>query len=55
MAFLAAEFGEGIHVRLLRHSASTFEAALASETQPYTLQQLVDRFRAWLDTSWPAQ
>lgn len=55
MAFLAAEFGEGIHARLLRSSASTFEAALASETQPYTPQQLFDRFRAWLDTVRPEQ
>jgi hypothetical protein len=49
MAFLATEFGEGIHARLLRNSASTFEAALASETQPYSLEQLFDLFRKWLD------
>lgn len=49
MAFLAAEFGENIHARLLRNPASTFEAALASETKPYSLPDLFDRFRKWLD------
>ena len=49
MAFLAAAFDEDIHARLLRNSASTFEAALASETKPYSLPQLFDRFRKWLD------
>lgn len=55
MAFLAAEFGEGIHARLLRNPASTFEAALAGETQPYSPQQLFDRFRTWLDAIRPEQ
>jgi hypothetical protein len=49
MLFLATEFGEGIHARLLRDSASTFEAALASETQTSSPQLLFDRFRKWLD------
>ena len=49
MAFLAAEFGEDIHARLLRNPAQTFEAALASETKPYSLPELFDRFRKWLD------
>lgn len=49
MAFLAAEFGEDIHARLLRNSATTFEAALASETKPYSLGELFDRLRKWLD------
>jgi hypothetical protein len=53
MAFLAAEFGEDIHARLLRNPANTFEAALASETQKYSLTQLFDRFRHWLDTVQP--
>ncbi len=53
MAFLSAEFGEGVHARLLRNPANTFEAALASETQPYSTQQLFDRFRKWLDTIQP--
>jgi len=53
MAFLAAEFGEGVHTRLLRNTANTFEAALASETQPYSSQQLFERFRKWLDTVQP--
>ena len=45
MAFLAADFSEDIHARLLRNPASTFEAALASETKPYFLPELFDRFR----------
>ena len=49
MAFLAAEFGEDIHARLLRNPANTFEAALAAETKPYSLQELFDRFRKWLE------
>jgi len=48
MAFLAAEFGEEIHARLLRNPADSFEAALASETRPHTLVQLFDRFQKWL-------
>jgi hypothetical protein len=48
MAFLAAQFGEDIHARLLRNGASTFEAALADETKPYPVQELFDRFRTWL-------
>ena len=53
MAFLAAEFGEDIHARLLRNPASTFEAALASETKPYSLVELFERFRKWLDQIQP--
>ena len=53
MAFLATTFGEEIHARLLRNSASTFEAAWASETQQYSPTQLFDRFREWLDTLQP--
>jgi hypothetical protein len=51
MAFLAAQFGEGIHVRLLRNTASTFDAALAEETKPYSPSELFDRFRNWLDST----
>lgn len=51
MAFLAAEFGEGIHERLLRSGASTFDEALASETQPHPLGELLTRFRRWLAAS----
>jgi len=48
MAFLAAEFGEGVHERLLRSGARTFDEALATETRPYSLSELFDRFRRWL-------
>jgi hypothetical protein len=53
MAFLASEFGESIHTRLLRNRADTFEAAWAEETQPYSPQQLFEQFRKWLDTTKP--
>lgn len=53
MAFLASEFGEEVHARLLRNSASTFDTAFANETRPYSTQQLFDRFRRWLDTVQP--
>jgi hypothetical protein len=52
MAFLAAEFGEDVHARLLRSSAKTFEAALADETQS-SPSQLFDRFGKWLDAVQP--
>ncbi len=51
MAFLAAQFGEDIHARLLRSSAGTFDAAFANETKPYALPELFNRFREWLDRS----
>lgn len=51
MAFLAAEFGEGIHERLLRSGASTFDEALASETKPYLQSELLSRFRQWVTDS----
>lgn len=53
MAFLADKFGESIHAKLLRNPAATFEAALASETKPYSLAQLFDLFRKWLDERQP--
>jgi hypothetical protein len=51
MAFLAVEFGEDVHRRLLQSPADTFEAALANETKPYSSQLLLERFRKWLDTA----
>jgi hypothetical protein len=48
MAFLAAEFGEGVHERLLRSGAPTFEEALTSETKPLSQSELVGRFRGWV-------
>jgi hypothetical protein len=48
MAFLAADFGEGIHERLLRSGARTFDDALASETKPYSQSELLSRFRKWV-------
>lgn len=48
LAFLAAEFGEGIHERLLRSGARTFEEALGNETKPYSKGELFRRFRQWV-------
>ena len=48
MAFLARQFGENIHSRLLRDTAPTFDAALANQTKPYQLPELFAKFRAWL-------
>jgi hypothetical protein len=52
MAFLAAEFGEDIHARLLRNAAPTFDAALTDETR-YASTRLFERFQQWLDTLRP--
>ena len=49
VAFLAAQFGEDIHARLLRNTASTFETALASETLPYDIPELFKLFRNWFN------
>jgi hypothetical protein len=49
LAFLADKFGEDIHARILRNSASTFEAALASETKLYSPLELFGLFRKWMD------
>ena len=48
MAFLVRQFGEDIHSRLLRDTAPTFNAALANQTKPYQLPELLAKFRAWL-------
>ena len=48
MAFLAAEFGEDVHVRLLRNGRATFDEAFASETTPYSQSDVLSRFRRWL-------
>jgi hypothetical protein len=51
MAFLAAEFGEDVHARLLRDGAGTFDEALANETRPLSRTELFGRFRAWVRES----
>jgi hypothetical protein len=51
VAFLATEFGEAVHGRLLHSGASTFEEALANETKPYSQDELFGRFRRWVATS----
>lgn len=49
VAFLAAQFGEDVHARLLRSPATTFNEALAAETKPYDVAQLFSRFRDWFN------
>lgn len=51
MAFLTAEFGEGIHMRLLRNGAPAFDEALAVETSPFSRPELFERFRRWVRAS----
>ena len=48
MAFLVAEFGEGIHERLLRSGSDSFDQALTNETKPYSRSDLLGQFRKWL-------
>ena len=48
MAFLAAEYGEGIHERILRSPARTFDDALMGETESPSQAELLSRFRAWV-------
>ena len=55
MDFLAVQFGEGVHARLLRSSEPTFEAALTEVTAPYTRSQLFARFQEWLERGAPSR
>jgi TonB family protein len=55
MAFLAAQFGEDVHAKLLRSAAPTFDAALAEVTKPYALPDLFEQFRGWLATTAPTR
>jgi len=48
MLFLAAQFGEGIHLRLLQDTSATFAGALTAVTRPYTRSQLFTRLQTWL-------
>src|SRR5262249_42597995 len=50
VTFLAAQFGENLHARLLRDDSPTFSAALENQTKPDSLQELFDKFQAWLAT-----
>jgi hypothetical protein len=55
MDFLVLQFGESVHVRLLRSSAPTFEDALTEVTAPYTRSQLFGRFQDWLERGAPSR
>jgi hypothetical protein len=48
IAFLASAYGEGIHERILRSDAKTFDEALADQTSSLSRSELFDRFRAWV-------
>ena len=48
VTFLAAQFGEDIHARLLRDESPTFMAALENQTKPDSLQELFAKFQRWL-------
>jgi hypothetical protein len=48
MAFLAAQFGEDIHKRLLLDTSATFDAAFEKETKPYSVPELFQKFQTWL-------
>jgi len=48
MAYLAERFGEDIHVRLLRSTASTFASALRDETHTSDVSMLSSEFHNWL-------
>ena len=51
MALLAAQFGEDIHARFLRDTASSFDVAFANQTHPYTLPELFAKFQMWLSAA----
>ena len=53
LSFLAKEFGEDVHRRILASSADTFWAALTEQTKPYTTAQLFERFQEWLRAGAP--
>ena len=48
MAFLASQFGEDIHARILRDTSKTFFEALTAETKPYSRAELFARLQQWL-------
>jgi hypothetical protein len=53
VTFLAAQFGEGIHSKLLRSPLPTFASALSEETKPYSRDELLAKFRSWLQSGAP--
>ena len=48
MAFLAWQFGEDVHARILRDSSRTFFEALTSATKPFSRADLFARLQDWL-------
>jgi hypothetical protein len=55
VTFLAAQFGEDIHPRLLRDDAPTFMAALKNETKTDSMRDLFAKLQAWLAAPKPAE
>ena len=48
VTFLAAQFGEAIHARLLRDDSPIFMTSLENQTKPDSLEQLFVKFQEWL-------
>lgn len=54
MMFLAHEFGEAVHAKILRSSAPTFADALTDATRPYSRAELFSKLQQWLRDGAPA-
>jgi len=55
MAFLAWQFGEDVHARILRDSSPTFFKALTAATRPYSRTDLFARLQEWLRAGAPVR
>ena len=55
MAFLAWQFGENVHARILRDTSATFFGALTAQTKPYSRAELFARLQQWLRDGAPLQ
>jgi hypothetical protein len=53
MAFLAWQFGEDVHARMLRDTSATFFEALTAQTKPYSRTELFARLQQWLRNGAP--
>jgi hypothetical protein len=53
MTFLAQKFGEGVHARLLKSAAPTFDDALTEVTKPFSRAELFAELRRWLKEGAP--
>lgn len=53
MTFLAQRFGEGVHARLLKSAAPTFDDALTEVTKPLSRADLFAELQRWLKDGAP--